>query len=54
MSDRGVVQLLAEVRTEAICSTSDELDVLTRQQFAFYRGIVQGNKPCWADNRPAL
>jgi hypothetical protein len=38
------VQLLAEVGTEAVGSTSDELDVLTRQQFALYRGIVQGNK----------
>jgi hypothetical protein len=30
--------------TKAQRSTSDELDVLTRQQFALYRGIVQGNK----------
>jgi hypothetical protein len=43
MSDRGVVQLLAEAGTEAVGSASDELDVLT-QQFALYRGIVQGNK----------
>jgi hypothetical protein len=28
------VQLLAEVGTEAVGSTSDELDVLTRQRFA--------------------
>jgi len=44
MSDRGVVQLLAEVGTEAVGSASDELDVLTRQRFALCRGIVQGNK----------
>jgi hypothetical protein len=44
MSDRGVVQLLVEVGTEAVGSTSDELDVLTRQRLALYRGIVQGNK----------
>jgi hypothetical protein len=44
MSDRGVLQLLAEVGTEAVGSTSDELDVPTRQRFALYRGIVQGNK----------
>jgi hypothetical protein len=34
MSDRGVVQPLAEAGTEAVGSTSDELDVLTRQRFA--------------------
>jgi hypothetical protein len=44
MSDSGVVQLLAEMGTEAVGSASDELDGLTRQQFALYRGIVQGNK----------
>jgi hypothetical protein len=42
MSDRGVVQLLVEVG--AVGSTSDELDVLTRQRLALYRGIVRGNK----------
>jgi hypothetical protein len=44
MSDRGIVKLLAEVGMEAVGSTSDELDVLTCQQFALYRGIVQGHK----------
>jgi hypothetical protein len=27
-----------------VASTSDELDALTRQQFALYRGIVQENR----------
>jgi hypothetical protein len=34
MSDCGVVQLLTEAGTEAVGSTSDELDVPTRQRFA--------------------
>jgi tripartite-type tricarboxylate transporter receptor subunit TctC len=44
MSDQSVVQRLADVGTEAVGSTSAELDVLTRQQFELYRGIVQANK----------
>ena len=44
MSDQSVVQRLADVGTEAVGSTSAELDALTRQQFELYRGIVQANK----------
>jgi tripartite-type tricarboxylate transporter receptor subunit TctC len=44
MRDPSVVQLLADVGTEAVGSTAAELDALTRQQFALYRGIVQANK----------
>jgi len=44
MRDPGVVQLLADVGTEAVGSGSAELDALTRQQFELYRGIVQANK----------
>jgi tripartite-type tricarboxylate transporter receptor subunit TctC len=44
MSDPGVVQLLADVGTEAVGSSARELDALTRQQFELYRGIVQANK----------
>jgi tripartite-type tricarboxylate transporter receptor subunit TctC len=44
MRDPGVVQLLADVGTEAVGSNAAELDALTRQQFELYRGIVQANK----------
>jgi tripartite-type tricarboxylate transporter receptor subunit TctC len=44
MRDPLVVKQLADVGTEAVGSTSDELDALTRQQFALYRGIVQENR----------
>jgi tripartite-type tricarboxylate transporter receptor subunit TctC len=44
MRDPSVVRLLADVGTEAVGSTAAELDALTRQQFALYRGIVQANK----------
>jgi hypothetical protein len=44
MRDPNVLRQLAEVGTEAIASTSDELGTLTREQFALYRGIVQANR----------
>jgi len=44
MRDPDVVRLLADVGTEPVGSTAAELDALTRQQFALYRGIVQTNK----------
>jgi tripartite-type tricarboxylate transporter receptor subunit TctC len=44
MREDGVVRRLAEVGTEAVGSSAGELDTLTRQQFALYRGIVQNDK----------
>jgi tripartite-type tricarboxylate transporter receptor subunit TctC len=44
MRDPIVVKQLADVGTEAVGSTPAELDTLTRQQFALYRGIVQENR----------
>jgi tripartite-type tricarboxylate transporter receptor subunit TctC len=44
MRDPAVMARLAEVGTEAVGSSSTELDALTRQQFELYRGIVQNNK----------
>jgi tripartite-type tricarboxylate transporter receptor subunit TctC len=44
MRDPDVVRLLADVGTEPVGSTAAELDALTRQQFALYRGIVQTNR----------
>jgi tripartite-type tricarboxylate transporter receptor subunit TctC len=42
--DGTVIGRLAEVGTEAVGSSAAELDALTRQQFALYRGIVQNNR----------
>ena len=44
LREDGVVRRLAEVGTEAVGSSAGELDTLTRQQFALYRGIVQNDK----------
>ncbi len=44
MHEAAVVKRLADVGTEAVGSSPDELDALTRQQFDLYRGIVQNNK----------
>jgi tripartite-type tricarboxylate transporter receptor subunit TctC len=44
MRQDAVVRQLADVGTEAVGSGAAELDALTRQQFALYRGIVQGNR----------
>ncbi|MBV8746879.1 MAG: tripartite tricarboxylate transporter substrate binding protein [Xanthobacteraceae bacterium] len=44
MRDPLVIKQLADIGTEGVGSTSDELDALTRQQFALYRGIVQENR----------
>jgi hypothetical protein len=44
MRDGAVMARLAEVGTEAVGSSSAELDALTRQQFELYREIVQNNK----------
>ena len=44
LRDPMVVKQLDELGTEAVGSTSGELDALTRQQFALYRGIVQQNR----------
>jgi tripartite-type tricarboxylate transporter receptor subunit TctC len=43
MQSDEVTKRLAEVGTEAVGSTPAELDALTRQQFALYRGIVESN-----------
>jgi tripartite-type tricarboxylate transporter receptor subunit TctC len=43
MQSDEVTKRLAEVGTEAVGSTPAELDALTRQQFALYRGIVEAN-----------
>jgi len=43
MQSDDVKKRLAEVGTEAVGSTPAELDALTRQQFALYRGIVAKN-----------
>jgi tripartite-type tricarboxylate transporter receptor subunit TctC len=40
MKDPGVVSRLKEAGTEAVGSTSQELDTFNRDQFALYRGIV--------------
>jgi tripartite-type tricarboxylate transporter receptor subunit TctC len=44
MREPNVMTRLADVGTEAVGSSSAELDTLTRQQFELYRGIVQNNK----------
>jgi tripartite-type tricarboxylate transporter receptor subunit TctC len=44
MRDEAVVKQLAEVGTESVGSTPRELDALTRQQYHFYRQIVENNK----------
>jgi tripartite-type tricarboxylate transporter receptor subunit TctC len=44
MHEDGVARRLAEVGTEAVGSGAAELDALTRQQFALYRGIVQNDR----------
>jgi tripartite-type tricarboxylate transporter receptor subunit TctC len=44
MREPGVTTRLADVGTEAVGSSSAELDALTRAQFELYRGIVQNNK----------
>jgi tripartite-type tricarboxylate transporter receptor subunit TctC len=44
MHEEAVVKRLADVGTEAVGSGPVELEVLTRQQFDLYRGIVQNNK----------
>jgi tripartite-type tricarboxylate transporter receptor subunit TctC len=44
MSDRSVVQRLADIGTEAVGSSSADLDALTRQQFELYGGIVRANR----------
>ena len=44
VGDGAVIKRLAEVGTEAVGSSSSELDGLTHQQFELYRGIVQSNK----------
>lgn len=44
MHEPATIKRLADVGTEAVGSTPAELDALTRQQFALYRGIVQNNK----------
>ena len=38
------IKRLADVGTESVGSSPSELDVLTRQQFDFYREMVQNNK----------
>ena len=38
-----MVKRLADVGTEAVGSSSAELDALTKQQFELYRGIVRAN-----------
>jgi len=43
MKADDVSKRLAEVGTEAVGSTTAELDALTRQQYSLYRGIVQKN-----------
>jgi tripartite-type tricarboxylate transporter receptor subunit TctC len=43
MQSEEVKKRLAEVGTESVGSSPAELDALTRQQFALYRGIVQKN-----------
>jgi tripartite-type tricarboxylate transporter receptor subunit TctC len=43
MQSDEVTKKLAESGTEAVGSTPAELDALTRQQFALYRGIVEAN-----------
>jgi tripartite-type tricarboxylate transporter receptor subunit TctC len=43
MQSDEVTKKLAESGTEAVGSTPAELDALTRQQFALYRGIVESN-----------
>jgi len=43
MRSDEVTKRLADVGTEAVGSTPAELDALTRQQFALYRGIVASN-----------
>jgi len=44
LHEEATVKRLADVGTEAVGSTPAELDALTHQQFALYRGIVQNNK----------
>lgn len=44
MHEDAVIAQLAEVGTEAVGSNPAELDALTHQQFALYRGIVQNNR----------
>jgi len=44
LHEEATVKRLADVGTEAVGSTPAELDALTHQQFALYRGVVQNNK----------
>jgi tripartite-type tricarboxylate transporter receptor subunit TctC len=44
MREGSVMKRLADVGTEAVGSSSAELEALTKQQFELYRGIVQGNR----------
>ncbi len=44
MREPGVTTRLADVGTEAVGSSSAELDALTRAQFELYRAIVQNNR----------
>lgn len=44
LHEQATVKRLADVGTEAVGSTPAELDALTHQQFALYRGIVQNYK----------
>jgi tripartite-type tricarboxylate transporter receptor subunit TctC len=43
MREDSVKKRLADVGTEAVGSSSTDLDALTRQQFDLYRGIVRAN-----------
>jgi tripartite-type tricarboxylate transporter receptor subunit TctC len=42
--ENAVVKRLADVGTEAVGSSANELDALTRQQFALYLDIVKSNR----------
>jgi tripartite-type tricarboxylate transporter receptor subunit TctC len=44
MSDPAMVKRLADIGTESVGSSPEELDRVNREQFKLYRDIVQNNK----------
>jgi tripartite-type tricarboxylate transporter receptor subunit TctC len=50
MSDPAVVKRLADIGTESVGSSPEELDRLNREQFKLYQGIVQKNKSLLNEN----